>query len=177
MDHRERLMGVLMRAHFVAATENNNVSSAVVKQVAAVGKTFPEAIAAALLTLGGVHAPVTQARHILFEAEDEDIRVLLQQGNKIPGYGNSFFKGAIDPAWNEMDATLLQCYPAIYERLYRISDIITQEKNVRIFPNAAAYTAIAAQLMEVAWHTEMALVIMGRMPAWTNQFEEAAYRG
>lgn len=172
MERGDRLINVLMSAHLKAAMNNDNLSSSMVKQVASAGKTFTEAVAAALMTLGQYHAPVTQAREVLFNVNDEDIVELLREGKKIPGYGNSFYHDKIDPAWDELDTILLKEHEAIYNRINHVSDLICQEKGVRLFPNAAAYTAAVAHLMGVDWHVELGLVMLGRLPAWMQQYRE-----
>jgi citrate synthase len=178
MEHvnKDAVMAVLMRAHFTAAIENDNVSSTMVRTVAAVGKPLGDAFAAALMTLGEVHGPITQARALLFNGDDDLIRTDLERGLKVPGFGNAFFKEGIDPAWHDMDKMVYELDPKTGARLDVVSDMICAAKGKRIYPNAASYTAIAAHWMEFPWHTELALLVMGRLPAWTNQFHEAMYR-
>lgn len=173
---QERILQTLRRAHYTAATVNDNVSSAIVKQIARVGKPLPEAIAAALLSVGELHAPVTQARVLLFRGTDEQIEIELKSGRRAPGFGNSFFKDGIDPAWRDMDVLIEKEFQDTWKRLWAIAELIRSVKGKMIYPNAAAYTAIVAHHLNMAWGAEPMLVIMGRLPAWTDQFIEARAR-
>ena len=174
----EILIKTLCQAHFEAAMNNNNVSSAMVKQVASVGKGLPEAIAAACLTLGEVHGPTTQARRVLFEEDDDNvIRSNLEQGNKVPGFGNAFFKNGVDPAFKEISDIIYKDHPEVGQRIDDVGELIVEVRGNRVYPNAAAFTASVAHILDIPWHTEVGLLIMGRTPAWIQQFTEFRYQG
>lgn len=176
MEGQNVLRQALMQAHFDAAINNNNVSSAAVRQVASVGKALPEAIAAACLTLGEIHGPTFQTRYTLFEAENEEIEALLMQGHRIPGYGNAFFKEGIDPAFKIVERMIYQDTVEIGQRIDEVGDLIVRVKGKRFYPNAAAFTASVAHILDVPWHTEIGLVIVARVPAWIRQFNEARHQ-
>lgn len=166
------VLDLLVKAHYQAATTNNNVSSAIVAQIGAVGGTFERAVAAALLSLGDVHAPVTQARYILFEATDDvEITAQLKVGYKIPGYGNGFYKDSIDPAFEEFFKYIEKNYPEIWKRVLHVGALIFKKKGKTIYPNAACATGIAAEILNIPRGTEVQLLLMGRLPAWANQWQ------
>lgn len=169
------LLNLTLMAHTQAAKENTgNVSSHVLQQAAHAGKEFPESMAAAILTLGMVHAPITQARGVLFSMENDAIREALWDGARLPGFGNSFHKDGVDPAWQPVDEFLEQTFPEIHERIWDVSDIISNVKSKKVYPNAAAYTAAAAHLTKQPFGTEHAILLMGRVPAWVEQWKAAS---
>lgn len=162
------LLEVMNDAHYTSALNNSNVSSAAIIQMAAVGKAFPEAVAAAILTLGGVHGPATQARSVIYYTDIADIANDIEDGEIIPGFGNSFYKDSIDPAWSQFDMRLrAECPDASYQ-IDRVSDFVSKGKGKKIYPNAAAYTATVAELQGAAFGTEISLFITARMPAWVE---------
>ncbi len=62
MSSMQELSELLMKAHADAAANNDNLSSGTIKQMAIVQRPFLESMVAGLLTLGGTHAPIEQAR-------------------------------------------------------------------------------------------------------------------
>ncbi len=173
-----RLMGLLADAHFDSAMNNEqNLSSSVVKQMGIALKTFPEAVASAVLTLGGVHAPVTQARHVIFNMENDDIVEAVASGMVIPGFGNAFHKDGIDPAWVDFEKALKEEEPDFAKRIDAVADIVNKAKGTnttnQLFPNPAAYTAAVAELLGMPEGTEVSLLVNARMRAWVLQWAEA----
>jgi len=166
------LITLVLRAHYIAAKNNENVSSAAIRQAAKLGKEFPEAVASAVLTLGNVHAPLSRARMILFQSSNSLINEYLIEKVKVPGYGNSFHKDSIDPAWIDVDALLRKDFPEVATRIDEVADLIQAYTNKKIYPNAAAYTAAAAELNNFPYGTEYSILINGRMMAWTEQYSE-----
>ncbi len=69
--------------------------------------SITQAIAAALLTTGRKHAPITEARGLLniyrrdSLAATRIVQQALMDNVKIPGLGNSFYKDEIDPLFME----------------------------------------------------------------------------
>jgi citrate synthase len=172
-EERERLLETLFECHREAATNNENLSSVAIMQVASAGRGIESAIAGGLMTLGDIHGPVSQARVMIFTADDEQLWASLEAGRILPGWGNAFFKGEMDPAIKPMAELISQEYPKIDNRLMRITEIIAEVKGKRIFANAAAYTAVTADLLELPLGVEMVLAIAARLPTWTSQYLEA----
>lgn len=174
MTETAELMNLTLTAHAVAAQNNEtNVSSMAVKQAAYVGKDFQTAMAAGILTLGNIHAPVTQARHLIFATDNEGIKQALEEGMRLPGYGNAFHKDEIDPAWEGVDEFLRSHWSQVHDRIHEIAGLIEEVKEKKLFPNAAAYTAATAQIMNTPWGAEVGLVVAGRLPVWSEQWREA----
>ena len=162
------LLAAMNDAHYHSAINNNNVSSAVIMQMALVGKAFPESVAAALLTLGDVHGPTAQARHAIYYATTDEIENDIEEDLIIPGFGNAFYKDSIDPAWAQFDMRLRAEFPDVAREIDRIADMISYYKKKKIYPNPAAFTATVAELQGAPLGTEISLLITARMPAWVE---------
>ena len=157
------LLDLLRDAHQRAARDNPNLSSQLVVAMAQAGAPFEKAVGAALLSLGTLHAPVTQARRVLRRAQEypgciEDAVV----GRKlVPGFGNSFYREDIDPAFLDLHAAL-----PVWGGWREV--LIEGCKRTERWPNAAAYTAIVAEIEGVPEGTELRLVIEARLPVWAE---------
>jgi citrate synthase len=174
VNDQDRLLNVVLSAHLQPTINNDtNVSSTALKQSAAVGKGFPEAMASAILTLGNVHGPVTQARHLLYSAVNEEIITALEAGNYLPGYGNDFHKDGIDPSWEEVNELMEGSFPEHHARIWEVAGLIEKVKDRKIYPNPGAFTAATAEIIGLPPGTEHSIVVMGRMPAWTQQYAQA----
>src|SRR5687767_9248422 len=89
-ENESRLINAVHVAH-CRSVVRDNVSSQVVRAGAALGNPYHATIAAALLTLGGLHGPVTQVVELL--RRDDAVGFVdhsITYGRKIPGWGNSF---------------------------------------------------------------------------------------
>ena len=170
----ERLLDTLSACHQEAARSNSNASSAAIRHVAACGGSFDTAVASALLTLGFKHAPIAAARRLIYDETEEWVVERLEGGEKIPGWGNSFFKKGIDPAFAPIDLYLRSYHPAgASDRLDRISEAIFKVTGKTLFPNAAAYSAVCAEIVNLPRGTESSLFISCRLPVWAEQYAEA----
>jgi citrate synthase len=167
----DELISAVLKAHKTAALENENVSSVALSLAASVQTAFPQSVAAALQTLGGpVHGPTKEAREMIYGWKAEDMFEALNDGQRLPGWGNAFHKEAIDPAWNEVDALLRSNYEEHAARLDNITELISEVRSRKLFPNAAAYTAVTAHIIGLPLGLEIMLLILGRLPAWAMQF-------
>jgi citrate synthase len=172
MGNVDLLVKELMTAHVNSALDNDNLSSSFVKQMAAVGKSYTEAVASAVLSLGGTHGPTAQARQVLFNADNETIVQAIEEGVIIPGFGNAFYKDDIDPAWREFRSVLETEFPEVAARIEEVADILSSAKDKKLFPNPAVYTAATAHLMGMLPGTEIGLGVIARIPAWAQQWHE-----
>ena len=168
----EKLLEVLTRCHQGAALRNQNASSAALQMSSSVGADFNHSIASALLTFGAVHGPTSHAREVIFDYPQEKIADIIDDGNKIPGWGNSFFKTSIDPSFAEMAHLIKQDYPDHDDKLDRVSEIIFKMTGKSLYPNAAAYTAVCAEILDLPIGCEIMLPIMCRIPAWAVQWKQ-----
>jgi hypothetical protein len=148
----------VFNAHQTAARINNNVSSQVARGATFASGSFRQGVMAAIGTIGGVHAPIRAAKIALLTIKPE---TQLPPGARIPGWGNSFFKGVIDPAWKEADALLPNGFREVL-------DMITKKIGKPVVPNAAAYSAIACIVAGVPDQFEDLFFMLPRIPVWAE---------
>lgn len=160
----------VLEAHSKAALDNQNQSSVAVQLAAAAGVPFHQAVAAALATLGGLHGPVTQARRVIFYRHRDEIVRAIESGLRIPGWGNSFHKDGTDPAWLEVEQVLSVEHPEHWQQLHRITLMLKKYGGVVLYPNAAAFTAVAAEVLGSPLGTELSLFLVGRVGAWAELY-------
>ena len=135
-------------------------STAIIKAMAGMSKDMPESIAAGLLSLGGHHAPIDQAMQVWkFGGMPE----YFDQWETIPGFGSSWYRGEPDPAFNGLrellpDRTLhdLDC----------LTEAVQAHYGKMIFPNAAMYTAVTADVMGKDSKFATSLLVRGRIDSW-----------
>jgi len=161
-----QLIDCVFEAHAQAAITNENISNIAFMQAASGSGDFVGGVIAALASLGNRHGPIADARHFIYERDDEEQKYFCQTGQKIPGWGNSFFKGTCDPAWLEVAELIESKYPLDHQAL----SIITGMLDNKVLPNAAAYSAVAAELLGMPRGTEPLLFIIPRLPVWAFKF-------
>lgn len=171
---KERLLATLFEAHRTAATDNANLSKALVNEAARGSLNFITAIIAGLSCLGGVHAPVTAARKVIYFWPRARLQTMINCGAMIPGWGNAFFKDKIDPAFVPLARLLVEEYPKETERLDAITELLRPKK---LLPNAAAYTAVTAELLGLHFGLEVALFLAPRLPVWAMKAKEHLTEG
>ena len=88
----------------------------------------------------------------------------------IPGWGNGFHSG-LDPIWQDVSETVAKHYPETTKRLETVTDAIERARGKRVQPNAAAFTAILAEVTNIASGAESALFVSFRMRAWQALYE------
>src|SRR5688572_2577198 len=88
-EHDQKLLQMCFEAHAQSALRQN-VSSVVLQQVAISSGDYTKAVSAALMSLGGMHAPLIDTWKLL--TSDVDIHAIFGANLKIPGWGNSFEK-------------------------------------------------------------------------------------
>lgn len=158
-----RLLEAVFEAHQRAALSNPNVSTAVAANTVAGSGRFANAAAAAILTTGGAHAPLMAARQLLEHGNANIVAEMLNRGQKVPGFGNSFFKGKVDPAWEQVENILCHDFPEMGQSIKELGEPM---KVKGVLPNAALFTAAACVIANVPHGTEDALFITARVPAW-----------
>lgn len=163
------LFTVVEAAHAASALRGNMSHHALV--LAAMGShDYTKAIAAALMTLGGTHAPLLCTYDFLAlsdpAAEASD---LLEEGQFIPGWGNGFIKGDHDPIWQDVRAILEAQYPAWFATIEDVTDVL-HGHGKRIFPNPSCYTAVAALITGMPREIVPVILIRGRLQAWTDEY-------
>lgn len=163
------ILEALLEAHHASALRGNCSHHAVVLASVGSGDYF-KAIAAGLLTLGGLHAPLVQTYEFLERfTDDEDVVLMLSQRRRIPGWGNGFVKDGADPLWAVVDERLHLESPLWMTKIDRITGIL-HEYGKNIYPNPSCYTAATALHLDIPSYAVGELLIRGRLKAWTEAF-------
>lgn len=144
----------LFKAHHEAVFRDNISSVTVINAMIGSG-SYIQAIASAILTLGGLHAPIAQTMRVLSGAALPE---------RIPGWGGSFQKDGPDPLFAPVVALL----PAQMNR--RIDEItgVLHARGKKIWPNPSAYTAAVALVLGIREELAPYLLIKGRLAGWTQ---------
>jgi citrate synthase len=158
----QTLLQDLEYAHYRAALTNQNTSSQVATATYAASGDLGKAIAAATLAQGSLHAPITAARDLL-DSDEPCVYAgeLLRAGKRVPGFGNSFYKGRIDPSFDAV-------YAALPEVFRRRMEWVQDSFFPAVFPNAAIITAAVCIAAELPRGIEPAIFAYCRIPAWTK---------
>lgn len=183
--HAQQLLSLVLEAHTVSAANQNNASSVYFVNTLAITDNMASAIASAVLTLGKTHAPITQARSVFAEWTQRDIIETIEQGAKVPGFGNSFYKDDIDPAWFKVREYIKTFMPDIHLRLESLTTMVNAARQRRsvedevkpIFPNPAMYSAVVTELFGWATGSELSLFILARLPTWVSLVCKAETKG
>ena len=168
---QSRLLQAVIDAHQKAAQVNKNVSSITFLQAAAGSGRLEAAMAAAILTIGHLHAPLTGARWLYEKATREAILMMVQQGTKVPGFGNSFHKDKVDPVWDDVLTILRFSFPKVDARLNELVGWML-EAGKPLYPNAALFTAAVCSELKIRGGTETSLFVLWRLPMWVDMFTE-----
>ena len=165
----DTLVTVVYRAHSESACRGNISHKAL--QLAAVGSgDYLKSICAALMTLGGVHAPLLATYDLLSSLHIvEDVEMMMSEGKRVPGWGNAFVKGSQDPIWQPVHNLLCDINPELVNQIDAVTSYL-HRLGKKIFPNPSCYTAATAILIEMPRDITPSLLLNGRLPAWTDEF-------
>jgi len=119
-------------------------------------------LAAAILTLGNLHAPIAQSMRLLGSKEpDVEARKKLDAGKLVPGWGSSF------PADEQVWAPVRE---RLTERMRAKIDSVTallKASGKDIEPNPSTWTAATALQLRMPVAVAPWLLINGRLGAWS----------
>jgi len=165
---QKRLLDALCWAHQEAAKANRNVSTITMMNAMMGSGRIENGIAAAVLTLGHIHAPILAARGLYENGQKEVVQLMIRRGQMIAGFGNSFYKTSIDPAFNDVMAILQVSFPKVMARINELSGWLI-EAGKPLYPNAALITAAVCSELGIRGGTETSLFILWRLPVWVNE--------
>ena len=164
----DTIFASVSQAHAASALRGNLSHQALALAAQGSGD-YTKAIAAALMTLGGLHAPLLQTYDFLTGDPAHEVELLLATQQRVPGWGNAFVRGMPDPIWHELDGLIREQAPewgltldAVTEQLHALGK--------RIYPNPSCYTVVAGILLGVPKVALPYLFLNGRLSAWTNEF-------
>jgi citrate synthase len=170
----------LLTAHNTAATANPNGSLMVAHTVYQASGSMVAALGAASLAQGALHAPIEAARDLLREGVNMGPKaaavaaaMMLEDGEIVPGFGNSFYKQAEfprgDPAFNAVEDAIREDFP----ELSAVVDAI-RGANPQLPPaNAAMWTACVLEALKMPVGIGPAIFIASRVKAWANSILQA----
>jgi citrate synthase len=161
------LLQAVFDAHDMAARNNQNASSGAAVNAFFGSAQLTNAIASAILTLGDAHGPIGPARFVYERFDERALKSAIEAGMKIPGFGNSFFKDKIDPAWSRVREIIEADFPNANGRINQLHDWMRQSGK-DIHPNAALYTAVVCSELGMIPGSESAIFILARTSAWTS---------
>ena len=157
----------------------DNASSTLVASMGKLGKSFGDAVAAALLTTGGIHAPVEEAQQefAIFRLSGK----LSEDLDKVPGFGSAWYKNQPDAVIEAFFNTLPDTCDEGAELVATVeeyTDAVQRMYEKFIYPNAGLATAVANVALKRHPSMGMGLVIQGRICAWEEIYiNNYIYRG
>jgi len=163
---RSDLLAALSCAHDRSACRGNISHQAL--QLAAVGSgDYLKAICAAIMTLGGVHAPLLQTYALLALPEPHlEAEAMLGAKQRVPGWGNAFVKDGPDPLWQHVHNMLPASHAAKIDAVTQV----LHAHGKKIYPNPSCYTASVALLTGMPMEITPFLLVEGRLSAWTQEY-------
>lgn len=160
----QQLVNELMAAHADAA-KRQNISTEVMRAAYIGSGDINKAVAAAICTLGGMHAPIIQAyEHLKCE---NGRSVYIGDGNKVAGWGSSFIKGRPDETWHFVSKSINKLNPGLAWLIDQDTKLL-HDLGKHIYPNAACYTAATAITIGMPKEISPVLVHYGRVLAWAE---------
>jgi citrate synthase len=161
------LLDALFLAHHRSAFRDNPSSVTVINAAAGSGD-LAKAIAAAILTTGGKHAPLTSTVEFLsLEDPAAFVPKMLEAGLKVPGWGGTFQKDEPDPIWAETARLLAANWPLLAAKLGFVSVTLRTHGKV-LCPNPSAYTAASCIIIGLPAPLAPYLFTAARLSAWTQ---------
>jgi citrate synthase len=161
------LLQAVFDAHDMAARNNQNSSSGAAVNAFFGSAQLTNAIASAMLTLGDAHGPIGPARFVYEKFDERSLKSAIESGMKIPGFGNSFFKDSIDPAWSRVREIVDVDFPRASGRINQLHGWM-KEAGKNLHPNAALYSAVICNELGMIPGSESAIFILARTAAWTS---------
>lgn len=166
--HDAMLLSMVWDAHVCAAETNDSLSKSIAYQVGVGSGSFCHSAAAAMLSTGTRHGPIRAARSSL-DLTSEQAEQYARSGLKIPGFGNSFFKTSLDPAWEQVNTYIVSYYP---EQASRIENVRTGLWNAgkKLYVNAAGLTAATCDALQLPYGVEDGLFVFPRINVWWKTY-------
>lgn len=163
----DALVKALYHAHFHAARANASLSTSAFVAVQEATGDPVRGVIAGLSGFGqGIHGPLTEARRQIFLEDAPARRVRILRGEKIAGFGNSFFKDKVDPSFQPVVDLLRD--QSQYAQILAVQHELSEIKNLTLFPNAAALSAAVAELVGLPLGREAQLVLPARVAGWLS---------
>lgn len=166
-EKEHKLLNLCLDAHS-QSVHRDNISTAVLRNAAVGSLSFSTAIAAALCSIGGIHAPLLQSFYFLQRPMSE-IEQHLELGHFVPGWGNSFEKQGIDPLWQPVADYIAQNFPELGQKIEGIT-LSLHNHGKQIYVNPSSLTAAVAIILDIPPEIVCWLFIQGRLSGWAQVF-------
>jgi citrate synthase len=163
-----RLLDLIVEAHQKAARENANGSTQAFLMAVQGSGSLRQGIVAAMMTMGLKHAPIAQARWVYEHATEQWLASEVKAGRKIAGFGSTFHRDQMDPAFQEVSAYLSAHFTDQFSRLASLVFWVRSATNRKLYPNAGMFTAVASVILKIPNGLEELLFLMARMPVWAE---------
>lgn len=160
----QEYLNELAEQHIISASSGNSSTQALMIAYQSNNCDEAKAIAAAIMCLGGMHAPIKQTWEFL---RTPTKRVVY------PGFGNSFEKGfpqRFTALWNLAIELRFKNLPETIENIVRF---VRMQTNKDIWPNLAFYTALA--FVDNHYRDGIAFIIKSRINEWNNIMKRLDY--
>ena len=168
-EREEELLHLVLTAHAESAFREN-ISSNAVAACSAGNGSWTNSIASGLLTLGGTHAPLEQSYEILASSHSlQGVKLMFEDGLRIPGWGNSFHRGEPDPLWVKVDGWLAKHRSDLHTKIQEITQFL-HAAGKNIMPNPSIYTAASAIALGIPANCAGFLFLQGRLLSWTQVY-------
>jgi len=151
----------------------DNASSSIIKAMAQLGKPFNDSLAAGLLSIGNVHAPIKQACR-LWNNEHwfTEMSMMYLDERRIPGFGSAWYKEEPDPVVEQFFNSVPAEYGKQLEQMHEMVEQIKIITDRSLYPNAALATALACDCLKFSPEIGIFHVIQGRMYAWLDIYQK-----
>lgn len=159
-----RLKHDLIEAHKVAGRRDNISSVTLLNNFYGSG-SYVQALASAILSTGGAHAPVTEIVHVLNNGAEYAESVFLGNGLPVPGWGNSFIKGQADDSITDIFLQVSKLKPELSTAIDDVTKLL-HRKGKNVFPNIGCATAATSICLDIPASLAPHLFIECRLPVW-----------
>jgi hypothetical protein len=161
----QEYLNELAEQHRLSASLNNSSTQALAIAYQSNNCDEIKSIAAALMCLGGMHAPIKQAWEFLRQPKVMSV---------YPGFGNSFEKGfpqRFNALWNLSIELRLENLPYTVEEIVRF---VRAKTNKDIWPNLGFYTALG--FVDKHYRDAIGFLIKSRIDEWNNIMKQLDYK-
>lgn len=159
---------LLIKAHADACLRDNSSTVILKSTFDSNGCDLIKSITAALMAVGGMHAPIKHAYNMIRRAKEYGVDA--PEGAPdytwVPGFGSSFVKGSPDPLLEDLANQIYNNHYQFYEIGENIRTTLCKKKKTILYPNLAFYTACVAHILEERLIFCERIFIEARIPAW-----------
>lgn len=166
-----KLLQLCLAAHG-ACTHRDNISTVILRNAAEGSMDYTKSIASAILSTGGIHAPLQQTMALLSEPHAHIVS-LIDNGMYLPGWGSSFEKSGIDPIWQPIAEHIEKYFKDKHDKITDITYAF-HARGKTLYPNAACYTAATALILGIPAMISPWLFLHGRLVELTRIFYSIA---